>query len=305
MIAIYTLPVQLGPAIAPIFGAFVTKHLSWRWSFYILSIASLVVQAASLVFLSETHIPHIRQVTASNPTTTARKKLALELNEAFRRPLRIFTLHATTQLLAVYAAFVYAIVYMSFISFHGVWADHYNQRSDLASLNFIAIAVGEITGSLAIRPFNTWTYKKLTCRSNDAESHPEYRAPALLFGALLMPIGLLLFGWTAEARVFPAVPDLGVALYAAGEVIVLQFASLYVADVYEDRATDAVSGMYVLRCSLGFLLSLVAGNMFRTLGNGWANTLLAGLAVLIGWPLPWLIWRYGASLRKRDRGREC
>ncbi|GIZ43007.1 hypothetical protein CKM354_000625300 [Cercospora kikuchii] len=298
MIPIYTLPVQLGPAVAPIIGAFTTKHLTWRWSFFCISIASAVVQIVAVIFLQETHVPLIGSDTSGAKKTILRTAV----NEAFQRPLRIFTLHATTQLLALYAAVTYGIVYMSFVSFEDVWVRGYGQRSDLASLNFIAIAVGEIGGSLGVRPFNGWSYRKLTIRSNRADSaRPEYRTPALVFGALLLPAGLLLSGWSAQSRLFPVVPNLGVALYAAGEVIVLQFTSLYIADVYEQRATDAMAGVYILRCLVGFGLSIVTPSMFHSLGYGFGNTLLAGSAVVIGWPLPWMIWAYGAKLRQRDQ----
>ncbi|PIA93844.1 putative transporter [Cercospora beticola] len=298
MIPVYTLPVQLGPAVAPIVGAFITKHLTWRWSFFCISIASTIVQVVGVIFLRETHVPLM-----SSDTSGAEKKILLAaVNEAFQRPMRIFTLHATTQLLALYAAVTYAIVYMSFVSFEDVWGHGYGQRSDLASLNFIAIAVGEIGGSLGVRPFNVWLYRKLTMQSDRVDlARPEYRTPALVFGALLLPAGLLLFGWSAQSRLFPVVPDLGVALYAAGEVIVLQFTSLYIADVYEQRATDAMAGVYILRCLVGFGLSIVTPSMFHRLGYGFGNTLLAGIAVVIGWPLPWMIWAYGAKLRQRDQ----
>ncbi|SMR44216.1 unnamed protein product [Zymoseptoria tritici ST99CH_1A5] len=323
MISVYTLPVQLGPAVAPIMGAFITRHLSWRWSFWVVSIASCVFQMIGWILLRETHTPYISSISSAdeqevNPTKIARHLLD-DLHAAFLRPIKIFYLHATTQLLALYAAFTYAIVFLSFVSFHSIWVDSYHQRSDLASLNFIALAVGEIVGSISIRPFNEYMYARLSASSSTNQEkagetkqspppspdvHPEFRVPALLFGAILLPTGLLLFGWSASHTLFPLIPNLGVAIYAAGEVIVLQFTSLYIADVYESRSSEALAGAYMLRCVVGFSLSLVGGEMMEVLGVGWANTLLAGLCVLVGWPLSWMIWRFGQRLREVDAGRE-
>lgn len=40
--------------------------------------------------------------------------------------------------------------------------------------------------------------------------------------------------------------------------------------------------------------------MYDALDYGWGNTLLAGLGIVIGWPAPFVFWRYGAALRERS-----
>jgi hypothetical protein len=33
---------------------------------------------------------------------------------------------------------------------------------------------------------------------------------------------------------------------------------------------------------------------------GWGNSLLAFLAILFGWPAPFILWKYGAALRAKS-----
>lgn len=294
MIVVYTLPVQLGPALAPIMGALLNEHLSWRWIFWVTSISSAIVQLIGLCLLRETHMPAI-----GSGEQELVSKIGKELRLSFKRPLKIFRLHYSTQLLALYASLTYAVVYATFVSFHDVWEKKYNQSASRASLNFIALAAGEVIGSFGVRPFNVWSYNFLSSRSNGGLARPEFRASALILGALLLPIGLIWFGFSAQERVFPVVPDLGVAVYAIAGVIILQFTNLYVIDVYEGQAAEAMSGIYAMRYLVGFALSLFISDMFDALGYGFGNTLLAGLSVFFGWPLPWLIWRFGERLRAR------
>ena len=45
---------------------------------------------------------------------------------------------------------------------------------------------------------------------------PEYRLPLLWPGAITVPLGLFLYGWTAQYKVHWIVPILGTALLGAG-----------------------------------------------------------------------------------------
>ncbi|KXT17068.1 hypothetical protein AC579_4345 [Pseudocercospora musae] len=299
MISVYSLPAQLGPAIGPIMGAFISKNLSWRWTFWMVSICSGFVQLIGLLLLRETRPGFISTSLSSHARLAS--KVANDLKESFKRPLKILKLHAAMQLLALYSGFAYGLTFLAIVSFHAVWSHHYSQPEDLGSLNFIALACGFVAGSLGIRPINEKIYEKLKAGDEKHEGHPEYRAPTLIIGALLVPSGLLLYGWTAQARVFPILPDLGVFTYAAGIVIVLQFTNLYVVDVYEAQAASAMSGVTVIRSLVGFGLPLVGPKLFEApLEYGWGNSVLALIAVVIGWPLPLLIWRLGRRLRARD-----
>lgn len=41
--------------------------------------------------------------------------------------------------------------------------------------------------------------------------------PLMMATALFLPVGILIYGWTAHYKVFWIVPDIGVLIFAVGE----------------------------------------------------------------------------------------
>lgn len=54
------------------------------------------------------------------------------------------------------------------------------------------------------------------------------------------------------------------------------------------------------RSIASFLFPILAPALYNRLDYGWGNTLLAGIAVIIGIPAPIILYRYGARLRAKS-----
>lgn len=65
-------------------------------------------------------------------------------------------------------------------------------------------------------------------------------------------------------------------------------------------AASAVSAAAVFRSMLGFAFPLFGQLMYAKLGYGGGNSLLAGLAIVIGIPFPIWIWFKGEEIRKNS-----
>lgn len=50
----------------------------------------------------------------------------------------------------------------------------------------------------------------------------------------------------------------------------------------------------------GFIFPLFGHQMYAALGVGGGNSLLAGLAIVLGIPFPIWIWYYGERIRERS-----
>jgi hypothetical protein len=73
----------------------------------------------------------------------------------------------------------------------------------------------------------------------------------------------------------------------------------YILHSYGIYSASALAGNTVLRSIMGATLPLAAPQMYRSLGERGAGSLLAGLeAAFI--PLPFVFWRYGAAIRARS-----
>lgn len=85
---------------------------------------------------------------------------------------------------------------------------------------------------------------------------PEHRAPILIPGAVLVPLGLLLYGWSAQKQLFWVVPNIGAAIFGGGVIISMQSITSYVVDVYPLYAASATAALTLLRAVAGFSMSL-------------------------------------------------
>ncbi|PHH85048.1 hypothetical protein CDD83_986 [Cordyceps sp. RAO-2017] len=120
-------------------------------------------------------------------------------------------------------------------------------------------------------------------------------------GAVLVPVGLLVYSWTAESRIHWVGPNVGAAIYAAGTIASFQCVQGYTVGSYSRYAAGAVGVITVLRSLAGFGFPLFAPYMYESLGYGNGGTVLAACAVAIGWPSPALLWLYGAKLRAKSK----
>ena len=72
---------------------------------------------------------------------------------------------------------------------------------------------------------------------------------------------------------------------------------LYLVDAFA-LAASAVSAAAVFQSMLAFVFPLFGADMYVKLGYGGGNSLLAGLAIVIGIPFPIWIWYKGESIRR-------
>lgn len=77
-------------------------------------------------------------------------------------------------------------------------------------------------------------------------------------------------------------------------------ANTYLVDVYTRYAASAMAANTVLRSILATVLPLFAPAMYRRLGSGWGNTLLAVIAAAMI-PIPLVFMKYGEKLRSREK----
>jgi MFS family permease len=166
-------------------------------------------------------------------------------------------------------------------------------------LNYISLGVGLFIGTQTCAPTQDHIYRYLKKRNNGVD-RPEFRVPLMVPGALCVPIGLFIYGWSAQAKTHWIVPNIGSAIFGGGMVTGFQCTQTYIVDSYTRYAASAIASVTVLRSLAGFGFPLFAPYMYDKLRYGWGNSLLAFLAIILGWPAPILLWKYGEVLRKKS-----
>jgi multidrug resistance protein len=310
-ISIYSLAPLLGPAVGPIAGGFITENTTWRWVFYATTIADGLIQVSGLFFLQETYPPVLLyrkkkkliketgnealHTEFDRPDRTVMKTLAISLT----RPFKLLGTQVIVQVLALYMAYLYGLMYLVLSTFPALWENEYNESVGIGGLNYISLAVGFFIGTQVCAPCQDKIYRELK-RRNNGVGKPEFRVPLMIPGAILVPIGLFWYGWTAQAHTHWILPNIGAAIFAAGVIIGFQCIQTYIVDSYTRFAASAVGAATVLRSLAGFGFPLFAPYMYNALHYGWGNSLLAFIAIGLGWPAPILLWKYGEKLRKRS-----
>ena len=227
---------------------------------------------------------------------------ARNIQVSLARPFIMLATQPIIIVIAVYMAYCYGLTYLVLSSFPGLFTNlaYYNMSTEMGGLNYIALGLGYIMGAEMTARINDFTYNRLK-RGNNNVGTPEFRAPVMIPCAILLPIGFLWYGWTAETHQHWILPDIGAFLIAMGTVSGIQTMQSYVVDAYTRYAASGMAAVMVLRGLAGFGFPLFAPAMYKVLGYGWGNSLLAFAALALGVPAPFLLWRYGDALRARSK----
>ncbi|CAO1630345.1 unnamed protein product [Sympodiomycopsis kandeliae] len=310
--AVYSMAPLIGPVIGPIVGAAITQTLqNWRWIYGVAAIASAAPAVLGVFFLQETYAPRILAVKAARlRKETGNEKLhtafdieAPRWQDRFKhnlvRPFVLLLTQPIVQLLAAYMSVIYGTMYLLLVSFEEVFRLQYNFNTLIASLNYISLGIGfaiggQIGGRLVDR-----IYRRLKAR-NDNVGTPEMKLPLMMVSAFLVPIGLILFGFSAQYKLHWIVPNIGAAIFGLGMMGTFLCLQNYTVDTYNVYAASALSAVGFCRSLCGFGLPLAAPSLYANLGYDYGNLLLAGIAAVLGCPAPFLFYKYGKWLREKS-----
>jgi MFS family permease len=285
---------------------------TWRWMFWSTSIFQAVMILASFSAFHETYAPTIlarraatlRKETGNNRYYTAHQRLMADrslisiLMQALTRPLRLLLFHPVIQITSIISAVEYGITYIVLATFADLWTKQYGQSVEISGLHYIACALGEIVGSQLGGPLMDRHFRRTKARNPNVEPAPEYRIPLSFPGALLSPVGFLIYGWTAQYRIHWVVVDFGIFLALFSMQVPGMVLQAYVIDSYADHTSSATAASQFLRSLGAFLFPLFAPKMYDKIGYGWGNTAM-GLTSMVFGLTPLVLWFWGAKLRKR------
>lgn len=162
-----------------------------------------------LFFLRESYGPKIlldravrlRKETGDDSYQTEAERQNKTLPEVLRsslvRPFRLLLTQPIVQVLALFMAYIYGIMYLVLSTFPTLWTSpsYYNESTGIGGLNYISLGLGFWLGSQICAPLNDRIYRRLKARNADV-GKPEFRVPLLFVGAFFIPAGLFIYGWT-------------------------------------------------------------------------------------------------------------
>lgn len=163
--ALYSIGPLLGPSLGPIAGGFLAEAHgaytygddTWRWTFYIVIIVGTISATVGFFQMPETYGPLLLERRAKRlRAQTGNEKIRSEYDKketarqmiarALVRPIVLLTTQPIIQVFTLYQAILIGTYYILLVTFTRVFTETYHETTGIASLNYLALALGAITG---------------------------------------------------------------------------------------------------------------------------------------------------------------
>jgi multidrug resistance protein len=304
----YAMAVFGGPVLGPIVGGAISQsYLGWRWTEYLTGIMMLTFLILDVIFLDESYPPvllvrkarRLRLMTGNWALHARHEEWDVSWKEFGKKYLvRPFQLLATPIcfLIALYASFVYGILYLSLAAFPIVFQEGRGWNEVVGALPFLAYLIGILFGA-CVNISNQVFYLKRV-KANNNRPVPEARLPPMMIGSVFFAAGLFVFGWTSPAHIPWIAPNIGAVMMGFGFFTVLQSSLNYLIDTFQTTAASAVAANTFLRSIFAGCFPLFTNAMFHNLGVPWASSVLGFISVALI-PIPYLFYIYGKKIRSR------
>lgn len=256
-LAVLSLITNLGPVVGPVIGGVIAQQSvsSWRWAFWSTSIFNGLLQIFSLRFLHETHQATIKRRTdpqSSNDKSLKEHRSVQVIILAFKRPFYLLHTYPTSQGLALYAGIAFGTMYILLSVIPLAFTTVHRQSTMTASLNYLAFGIGTTFGAQVCAPVTDFVYRrKLRTLTAQAASRrdvdeslqtstssttvpPEVRMYPLPLLVILMSAGLLVFGWTLQARTHWIGTCFGIFMFSSANQAVTQCTNAYTIDIFSE-----------------------------------------------------------------------
>jgi hypothetical protein len=235
------------------------------------------------------------------------------------RPFHLLFTEPVVFFFSLWVSFAWGILYLTFGSIPLVFARQYGWNIEQAGRVFIAMIAGALLStpigifqdrilqhpkwqSTSVKPVqgvstsSFWTF----LRKHFPAEAPESRLYFACLTALLLPIGLYIFGFTANTSTSPVAPAVGIGLATMGIYAVYLATFNYLADTYHKYASSALAAQSFCRNVLGGVFPLVVGFLIPNLGEARVGGLLGGIATALGL-VPFVLVFFGERIRRRSR----
>ncbi len=302
-----------GPAFGPLLGGYAVVD-NWRWPLYETVIMAAIILLL-LPFLPETNpntillnrAQRLRKVTDNKlfmaPCELKTIPFGAALKEAMVRPLEISIKDPAIGYACVYGAIVYATYYSFFEAFPLVYLGTYRMSLGAMGLVFTSCVIGCMFAVICyfyyLRYFFIPRAKKHHEQKGEPVQQEQWLRPGFV-GAWGLPVGLLIFAWTARADIHWIVPTIGITIFAATSFWMFQSLVCYVALTYPRYVASLFAANDFTRSLTAAGFVQFSRQMYVNLGINKGVSLVVGLSV-IGIIGMHGLYHFGALLRARSK----
>ncbi|KAJ5280698.1 major facilitator superfamily domain-containing protein [Penicillium angulare] len=296
----FHLAMTAGLFVGPLINAYLVQEQNWRWMCYFLAIAVGILWVVAIFTIRETSY-----IKRSNDGAKRSQWQWMSLTLGFNRDASF--LQALLDILAnaaypplIWCSLTIGIsvgwnIVVQLTSSRTFLQPPYNwELGDLGLLSlsgFIGCLLAFYLGGRLIDIIsNRSTIKHGGVRM------PEYRLPAIIIPGTVGPAGILIFGLCVAHKTHWIGPAVGYAMQAFGVAAISNVAVTYSLDSYKPVTGEALVIIFVIRNTIGMLLSLYAADWIERQGPAPVFGEMTAIQVVsILFAIPLYFW--GSSLR--------
>lgn len=296
--ALFSGAAVFGIGLGPLLAGYIAEYSTWRWIFWMQAIVNGSIVLLMLAFVAESREHAVlKQVAARLERWEVKRKqrqkhggdqhihwtireqsppLRTLMATSIRRPFALLFQEPVVFVFSLWAAFSWSVLYICLSVVPLVFESIYGFSLSQANAVFAASCAGSV-----IATFIALFQEPFARRRSLLPAKPEGRLYFCCVEGWLLPIGLLLFGWTCRPSIHWIVPAVGVGTATAGIVFVYLAVFNFLADGYGPYASSAIAAQSFCRNLLGGTMPLFSQQMYRAMTYGGASSLLAGIAAVL------------------------
>ncbi|KAI7896717.1 major facilitator superfamily domain-containing protein [Mucor mucedo] len=313
----------LGPLVGPIVGGGVTTAIGWRSVFWICAGYGVLLFLFLFFFFPETYrLDHQWDQTFTElqsqttlvdlssvvvldqeepkPSTPPPPPPPVENTTRFN-PFKSFMMlkYAFVCCVAIEIGFCFGTMFTLETLIPDLYYEHYGFDSWQTGLSFIGAGIGNVLGSIVSGRLSDYLLiRSSNQRGGLSKAEDRLTLNAWPGGFILIPLGVLLFGWSIMAgfTVWPAI--IGFSILCFGMSQVYTAGSAYLVDSIPGKGASVTAACNFFRMTMAAILSMVSPIMGSALSIGYVSVLLASLNI-IGMALLVLIKFKGVHMRRK------
>lgn len=304
----------LGPALGPLVGGAISSGTNeeegWHYIYWTLFafvgltwIASLSQPETLGSVILKKRARRLRKETGDERYSTVAENEKMSLKAMIvvllLRPVIMLFVEPILLFFSLYLTLVYMLLYLMFFAYPIIFLEGHGMNDLQTGLMFIPLVVGILIAILLTMFVLEPHVKKRVARRGTRQT-PEDRLLIMFVGSIMFPISLFTLAWTS----MPSVHWTGAMMTGLGTglcfVMVYNSANTYLVDCYPKTAASALASKTLVRSMGGAAVPLFVNQMFHSMHNQWALTLLA-LVSAVMLPIPFFFYMFGPKFRARSK----
>ncbi|ANB11800.1 Tpo3p [Sugiyamaella lignohabitans] len=306
--AIAVFSIFAAPALGPFIGSLLVEFAGFGYISWLVMMLGAILLVLNM-FVKETAAPvifHRKAIRMRKEGLNARAPIEevppTLMNLATKYCIRPFIMLVEDKALAflcVYAGISYGLLYTILIALPVTFAEYRHFSFIPTYLPSIAVLVGVVITSLHLCVTNG-AYIRAAEKAG-VLMLPDQRLKPMMCGAIFLPIGLFIFGWTAPfTNVHWMGPIVGAAIVGYATSIIFIAAIMYMIESYGHFASSAFAANAIIRSMVAVLFLLVFSRMVEAMTLQGAFSFFGGISILIA-PGPFILFKYGKVWRSLSK----